>query len=183
MSLQMSTYSGRAMIADSEILPRGEWSGAKLLGLNELPSDLRSWVPSDRLVSVITGVLDGLNWRNPTLVAYVARHPDYHPWEMLAVLVLAGLTEPLGSQAIVDACKTKPEFRSLCRGWFPFADELTHFRQKNRNLVAIVLVRVLARLFHNRQCRPAPISSPAARNLRNSASERLDILRHLDAAE
>jgi hypothetical protein len=150
----------------------------------KLPSDLREWVEGGALIAWIQLDVDRLNWDNPKLIDYLHQHPDYRPRMMLSLLSFACLAHVLSSREIVKACHTDPIFRSLCQGEPPFAEELTHFRRKNRDLIAAIVLRAFVRALSARLDRDARRVPPELqRELRDRAVARLDVARHLDSAQ
>ena len=125
-----------------------------------------------------------LQWQNRLVQEYLEAHPDYHPKSMLAVLVFAYCSAVFDSESIARLCQAETPFRALCQGGAPFAHELTNFRRKNRALIEKVLAGVLLRAICYRfglDHRVVPVEMDE--DLRERASERLDIARHMDVVD
>src|SRR5437899_773876 len=105
----------------------------------EIPLDLSEWCQRETLVAWIKEELEGLDWANPELIAYLSAHPSYQPKAWLSLLTLGYVTGNFESEEIVRCCYADEAFRSLCSGAFPSPPELGRFRRDNRGLLKSLL--------------------------------------------
>ena len=147
-----------------------------------LPLDLSTWVDKCTLLVRIEDEVLRLDWNNPLVVEHLRSHPEYRPKTMLSLLCLAYSTQVFNSQEIQSRCHSHPEFALMCDGQVPFAHELTRFRRQNRTLITEVLARVFTKICHSR-CDVVVAGDAWEKEIRDIASARLDIARHMDTCD
>src|SRR3954451_22334380 len=97
------------MIASSrESLEQGDPLG--------LPWDIGEWVDKARLITWIDAELEGIDWQNPTIVAFEQKHPQFRPKMFLRLLTYAYATGIYASEDIGEACYRDEMFRQICEG-------------------------------------------------------------------
>src|SRR5262249_33162258 len=106
------------------------------------------------------------------------------PGVILSVLGYSYATGVLSSEEIVRNCRTNAAFGALAGGKILFRQELTRFRRRHRTLVMELVPRVFFRAVSEWFGLSAVQMAPYLETyLRRVAIERLDIARHLDAAD
>lgn len=97
------------------------------------------------------------------------------------LLVFAYASRVFDSEEIVRKCHVDPVFRVLCDGDPPIARELWSFRRNNRTLLQDLLSRVLLFSVRERFGLDPTVPQPGLdEDLRQHATERLNIARHMD---
>ena len=110
-----------------------------------LPSDLRDWLPSDRLAWFVLDVVDQLNL-DPFLRGYRADghgHPAYDPKTLLGVLLYAYATGVRSSRQIERRCTEDLAFRVLAGNQLPDHVTIARFRVRHQQALAGFLVQSL----------------------------------------
>jgi hypothetical protein len=150
--------------------------------VSRLIDHLRGWVDPFALASWVVEEAEVLSLDARMQPADEKAECD--PCVILSVLAYAYATGVFSSEEIVRNCRTNAAFGALADGKFLFRQELTRFRRRHRKLlmelVARVFVRAVGEWFGMSADRIAPYLESY---LRRAAIERLDIARHLDAAD
>jgi len=153
-------------------------------GLFILPEDLRELVGTELLARWIQEELAELNWDHPLLADIMRRRPDYHPKELLSVLAFACATGLRGAEQITQACGGEEPYKQLCGGNVPIWQELRSFRWVNRELVALVVQRLLVRALSRKLGRnPLFVPPEIDREMRDRAFARVDLALRFDRVE
>jgi predicted Zn-dependent protease with MMP-like domain len=119
-----------------------------------------------------------------TLDEVFEEKPEFDPGIILSVLAYSYTTGVFSSEEIVRNCRTNAAFGALASGKFLFRQELTRFRRRHRTLLMELVARVFVRAVSERFGLSAHEIAPFLDScLRRVAIERLDIARHLDAAD
>ncbi len=149
-----------------------------------LPADLTDWVSAPLLMLWVKEEVEKLDWTRPEVVAYLKRHPEYQPQALLGLLAYAYATQVLGSEDIVGRCYSDRTFQSFCQGAAPIARELMRFRRENRGLLRGILYELFARAIQARFPAGHLLLPPGLKRLLlDTATERLDVARHMDSLE
>lgn len=150
--------------------------------VSRLIGELRGWVDPFVLASWVEKEADGLG-----PLARVATIDEKAECDLGIILSILAYSYALGvfsSEEIVRNCRTNSALSTLAGGKFLFRQELTHFRRRHRalltELVARVFIRAVSEWFGLGAAKIAPYLDA---HLRRLAVERLDIARHLDAAD
>lgn len=148
------------------------------------PPDIRRWVDTGTLIVWLDEEAEHLDRDLPELRPCPRESTQDSFKATLCLLVFAYATGVLDSEEIARNCRADIAFRLLCSGTAPFQDELVRFRRKNRDLIATLLVNILARAVHYRfgYCMVPP-TVPLCQHLRAYAIQRLDIARHMDTCD
>lgn len=146
-----------------------------------LPWDLSQWVAPKELLQVITQQLDGIDWKDPNLVAFEQKHPQFRPRMFLTLLPLAYATGIYGSDDIAEACYTDSNLRAICASEPPTARDIAAFRRENRGLLQWLLVELFKHAIKQKYETGDFFVSPGLkRSLADAAMSRLDAARHID---
>jgi hypothetical protein len=149
-----------------------------------LPQDLTEWLGAALVMEWVEEEVERLEWNQPGVQAYLKQHPDYCPKMMLSLLGYAYATHVLGSEDIVTRCYSDTTFRLLSRGNAPTATEVMRFRRENRGLLRGILYGVFVRALKEHYGSDALLLPPGLKRLLlDSATERLDVARHMDSLE
>jgi hypothetical protein len=163
-----------------QISPMKELSGRESLGI---PLNVAEWVDADLLKTWVIEEVETLDWANPELQKYLQAHPDFRPKDLLCLLIYAYATSLLESEEIVGALLGQGSLRDLWRGPGPSAKEIGKFRKENRALLKWGLVQVLRRALQQKfQLGDIRFPSGLRKVLIDSATERLELARHMDRA-
>ena len=147
-----------------------------------IPLDLGEWVDRQVLMAWVKAEIETLHWANPELQSYLSAHPDFRPKALLTLLTSAYASGVFESEEIISALKNNSDFEGLWAGPSPNAKEIERFRRQNRALIRWVLVQVLQRAMQSRQFADIRYLAGLRRALTDSATERLDLARHMDRA-
>jgi hypothetical protein len=148
-----------------------------------IPLDLGEWVDRQVLMAWVKAEIDALDWANPALQSYLTEHPDFRPKALLTLLTSAYATGVFESEEMILALKNNADFKDLWRGREPAAKEIERFRRQNRALIRWVLVQVLQQAMQTRlQFADIRYLAGLRQALTDSATERLDLARHMDRA-
>jgi hypothetical protein len=157
----------------------------QIIGLDEvsrLIGELRGWIDPFVLASWVENEADGLG--PLTRAATIDEKAECDPGIILSVLAYSYALGVFSSEEIVRNCRTNSALSTLAGGKFLFRQELTHFRRRHRalltELVAHIFIRAVSEWFGLGAAKIAPYLDT---HLRRLAVERLDIARHLDAAD
>jgi hypothetical protein len=149
-----------------------------------IPLDLGEWIAPERITQWVFEEVAALDWGNPTLQQYLQKHPDFRPKELLCLLIFAYATSLLESDEIVDVLR-RPEsqLRNFWKGPEPNAKDIGKFRKENRALLKWGLVQILKRALEQKlQLGEIRLPAGLRQTLVVSATERLDLARHMDRA-
>ena len=146
-----------------------------------LPWDLSEWVEKDVLVRWLAEEIEGLDWANPELIAYLQAHPNYHPKMLLSIVTYAYAIGVFESEEIVRACYDDPIFRSICTEAVPSAKAIARFRRDNRGLFKWSLAQLFRRSLKNKFALGEVLLPVGLRRyLVDAAITRIDLARHMD---
>lgn len=146
-----------------------------------LPWDLLEWTDPDTLRGWVMDAVNSLDWDNAAVVACLRGHPAYQPRKMLGLLTYAYTTGMFGSEEVATACARDKVFRALSEGMLPTAAGIVRFRREHRGLLQWCLGQVLDRAVRSRfGLDNRPLVPGLRQCLVESATERLDLARHLD---
>lgn len=150
----------------------------------EIPGDLRVWLDPQSLRGVVEKEVARLDWRNPEVVGYLSRYPEYRPEAMLRLLVFAYAIQDFESEGIARNCWSDAGFQSLCDSKPVLAQDLIKFRRANRPLIEAVLGRVLRVAgTGDGALGRGETSSSGEDRFNKEARRRLDIARHFDTQD
>lgn len=145
------------------------------------PLDLSEWMPTERILEIITALIEELNWHNPELVKYLRAHPKYRPKMLLRLLCFAYTTGTVAAEEIESNCFTDPFLRCICENDPPESKEISRFRRNNRGLLKWVLAQLLKEVLRQKFALREKVFPAGLRQfLFEAAVERLDLARHLD---
>ena len=147
----------------------------------ELPLDLSNWVVPGIIALWVKEEARGLEWDE---AEPVWRLRGNRPPAMLALLAFAYATGVFDTDEILSACRRDPLFRSLGEGAAPFSQDVIRFRREHRGRLIGVLAQILTRAVLERYCwRELPNSLELRRRTLQSATDRLNIARHMETDE
>src|SRR6266478_9130855 len=142
----------------------------------QIPLDLSEWCEKAVLLAWTKELVEGLEWSDPNLVAYLRAHPAYEPRIWLQLLTFAYATGIFESEEIVRLCYADATFRSLCAGATPSQKELSCFRRENRGLLKSYLTEILKRALREKFALGRTLLPAGLRQfLAETATVRLDI--------
>jgi hypothetical protein len=105
----------------------------------------------------------------------------FDPSMMLRLLTFAYACRVFESDDIVQRCHSEAIFGGMCEAEIPSAQQLRSFRRSHRALLEKILARVILRAVRDRFGLEAAMPYPELEaDLRDRASERLNIARHMD---
>ncbi len=145
-------------------------------------ADLRKWFATATILSWIEQEMVALGKNEPRFHQLLDQNPNSRPEGMLSVLTFAYAGQMFDSDEIAAACHSDAAFQQLCKGETPFAYELQNFRHKHRALLERLLTRVLVRAIKAKFDLDASlVTAELEQDVRDRATQRLDIARHVDA--
>jgi len=125
-----------------------------------------------------------LRWDHPVLLAYLERHPEFRPRQLLCVLTWSYATGVFESKEVVEACGQEPALRRLCEEHLPGEDALERFRKWNRGLLRWSLFQLYRRAYRVKFNIGSGWFPPGLnRQLVDAARMRMDIARQMDRVE
>jgi len=146
-----------------------------------LPLNLTEWVDETTLLDWVEEDVEQFDWKQPELVDYMKRNPDYRPKVMLCLLTYAYGTQAFSSDEIVNRCYGDTVSRLLCENKAPTVSEVRRFRRENRGLLKGMLVSLFIHAVKAKFDLGDILLPPGfKRHLLDNAVERLDIARHMD---
>jgi hypothetical protein len=149
----------------------------------EIPLNLAEWVKPETIADWIPQAITRLDCNRPEVLNFLTHPADQRPETVLTVLVFAYLTQRFASGEIFEACHSDPVLRRLCGGKAPYADELEHFRRKNRSLVEHLTGQVLVRAVAEKFLDAGQVPPGLQHGLLDRAVEQVDVARHMSAGE
>ena len=160
--------------------------GREIIELDEVSKfigELRGWVDPFVLASWVAEEAE--KWSpSARLEEAFDEKPECDPGVILSVLAYSYVTGIFSSEEIVRNCRTNAVFDAVAGGKFLFRQELTRFRRRHRTLLTELVGRVFIRAVSEWFSLSADETAPYLESyLRRVAIERLDIARHLDAAD
>jgi transposase len=111
--------------------------------LNELPADLRAWLPEGRLLEVALEAVEVVTSQDAALRG--KRFEQFSPAMMLTLLTYCYSTDSFGSEDVQWAAINETTPRYICRLSIPDAQAIRRFRRAYRSWVVKCLVYVLNR--------------------------------------
>ena len=146
-----------------------------------LPWDISELAPRKILLQWIDKQVESIDWTNPNVTAFEAKHPEFRPKMFLRLLTYAYAIGTFASEDVVEGCYTDEVLRSICGNDPPTARAITAFRRENRGLLQWLLVELLKQAirFHV-NAGDFLISPGLKRYLADAAVARIDIARHMD---
>ncbi len=158
-------------------MQEGLWTRLSL----ELPANLRMWFCDAVIACWIEQELNSLEEDRPASRGSLWPDPDSDATRMLSVLVFGYASLVFGSDEIAAACRSDPAFRRLGHDQTFFPDELRSFRRHHRPILELVLAGVFIRAITRKfGLTSALLPIELEQDLRQHASERLDLARHMD---
>ena len=146
-----------------------------------LPWDISDLAPRKLLLEWIDKQIEIIDWGNPNVVAFEAKHPEFRPKMFLRLLTCAYAIGVFASDDIVESCYQDVIFRSICENDPPSVRAITAFRRENRGLLQWFLVELLKQAIRYRLNIGDFLVSPGLkRYLADAAVARIDIARHMD---
>ena len=146
-----------------------------------LPWDLSDLAPRTLLLECIDKQLQTIDWTNPAVTAFEAKHPEFRPKMFLGLLSYAYATGIFASEDVVEACYTDALLRSICENDPPTVRGISAFRRENRGLLQWFLVELIKQAIrHHLNAGDFLISPGLKRYLADAAVARIDIARHMD---
>ena len=146
-----------------------------------LPRDISELVPRKLLLELIDKQLETIDWRNPDLLVFEQRNPEYRPRMFLRLLAYAYSIGTFASEDIAEGCYQDEVLRFICEGDPVTARAIVAFRRENRSLLSWLLVEVFkSALKHHFNTGEFLVSPGLKRFLADSATGRIDLARHMD---
>lgn len=165
---------------------RTDCAEREIIGLDEVSKvigQLRDWVDPFVLASWVEREAESLRYYSGTDEEFDEK-VECNPSIILSVLAYSYAIGIFSSEEIVRNCRTNEAFGALSGGKYLFRQELKWFRSRNRalltELVGRIFVRAICEWYGLGRTEIAPYLDTY---LRHAAIERLDIARHLDAAD
>lgn len=155
---------------------RGSTSGVVL------PADIGEWVAVPMVRKWVMDEAASLNWEHPEIQEYLRKNPNFQPKGLLCLLTFAYAVGTFESEEIVARCFREPTLRSFVDGSIPTVAELGKFRKLNRGLIKWALARVFKRAVREHYGLGELIPAGIRRAIVDSATERLELARHMDRA-
>jgi len=146
-----------------------------------LPWDISDLASRKLLLEWIDKQVQTIDWTNPNVVAFEAKHPDFRPKMFLRLLTYAYAVGIFASEDVVEGCYGDEVLRSICENDPPTVRAIMAFRRENRGLLQWLLVELLKQAVrHNLKAGDFLISPGLKRYLADAAVARIDIARHMD---
>lgn len=146
-----------------------------------VPWDVSQWIARPALMEKLEQDLDGLNWSNPELVAFLDANPNFHPRFLLVLMSYAYATGRCESEEINDLCYQDEIIKLRLPGQAPSPAAISRFRRDHRGLLRWLLTQAFRHALRNHyELGDAPIPPGITRLLREAAASRIDVGRHLD---
>lgn len=146
-----------------------------------IPWDISEWIDKNTLRAWVDEEIGALDWSNPELLKFLSENPNYHPRLLLTLLHYAYATGLYESEEISKLCHTDASLKEICGQYRPSTSMLDRFRRDNRGLLKWGLGQILKRAFRSKY--QLNLLPPGLRRyLEESATERLDLARHMDRA-
>jgi len=146
-----------------------------------LPWDISELAPRKLLLEWIDKELETIDWRNPDLLVFEQRNPEYRPRMFLRLLAYAYSIGTFASEDIAESCYQDEVLRFICEGDPPTARAIVAFRRENRSLLSWLLVEVFkSALKRHFNAGEFLVSPGLKRFLADAATGRIDMGRHMD---
>lgn len=146
-----------------------------------LPWDISDLASRKLLLKWIDKQVETIDWTNPNVVTFEAKHPEFRPKVFLRLLTYAYGIGIFASEDVVESCYADEVLRSICENDPPTVRGIMAFRRENRGLLQWFLVEVLKQAIrHNLNAGDFLISPGLKRYLADAAVARIDIARHMD---
>lgn len=147
----------------------------------KVPWDLSQWIPKPDLIEKLEKDVDGLNWSNPELVAFLTANPNFHPRFLLILMSYGYATGFCESEEIADLCYRDELIAARVPKQAPSAAAISRFRRDHRGLLRWLLAQGFSHALRNHyELGETPIPPGLTRLLREAAASRIDVGRHLD---
>jgi hypothetical protein len=146
-----------------------------------IPWDISEWMDKPRLLAGVAEDIDGLDWSNPELVAFLRANPGF---QLRALLVMVTYAYAMGiceSEEVVEVYYRDEALKRMFPTPPPSPTAITRFRRENRGLLKWSVTQVLKRAVRSRfALGTIPLPAGLKKALIDSAGMRIDVGRHLD---
>jgi hypothetical protein len=149
----------------------------------KLPLNLSEWVAPKTLAGWVKEAVQNFDRSKPQAREFLLYSAESRPESLLRVVLYAYATQVYGSEEIAGACRTELMLKELCDGKVPFADELEHFRRKNRSLLEHLLGEILVRAVKEKFVRVDHLPPGFQHSLFRRAVDAMDTARHMNREE
>jgi|ERR1041384_1046499 hypothetical protein len=169
----MTTITTEEKVQRTEKAPAADQFG--------LPWDISELAPRKLLLEWIDKQLETIDWANPAVNAFEAKHPEFRPKMFLRLLTYAYATGTFASEDVVEGCYTDATLRSICENEPPTVRAIILFRRENRGLLQWVMMELLKQAIrYHLNAGDFLVSPGLKRYLADAAVSRIDIARHMD---
>src|SRR5258706_15712923 len=107
-----------------------------------LPLDLREWVSEKQLLEWIGTELLSIDWKDPNVVEFEQKHPQFRPKMFTTLLTYAYSTGLFSSEDIPEGCYRDEILRTISEGNPPNGRAIVAFRRENRGLLQSFLMEL-----------------------------------------
>jgi len=146
-----------------------------------LPWDISELAPPKLLLQWIDKQIETIDWTNPNVTAFEAKHLDFRPKMFLRLLSYAYAVGIFASEDVVEGCYGDEVLRSICENDAPTVRAIMAFRRENRGLLQWLIVELLKQAIrYHVNAGDFLISPGLKRYLADAAVARIDIARHMD---
>jgi hypothetical protein len=146
-----------------------------------IPWDISEWLGKSRLLAGVAEDIDGLDWSNPELVAFLRANPDFQLRPLLVVVTYAYAMGICESEEVVDLYYRDETLKRMFPTPPPSPRAITRFRRENRGLLKWSVAQTLKRTVRlHFELGDVPLPAGLKKALLDSAGARIDVGRHLD---
>ena len=146
-----------------------------------VPWDISEWLDKLRLLAGVSEDIDGLDWDNPELVAFLRANPDFQLRLLLVVVTYAYAMGICESEEVVELYYRDEALKLRFPTPPPSARAITRFRRENRGLLKWSVAQALKRAVRSHfELEDVPLPAGLKKALIDSAGARIDVGRHLD---
>jgi hypothetical protein len=112
-----------------------------------IPEDLAAWYDARNLVYLALGAVHDVKWPDPrSQTTFLSATPLQVLRTLLTYAYSRGV---LSSLELESLCRRDPDFRYVCAGAYPVADEIRAFRRTNISYIQEVLAALLKKAFQD----------------------------------
>lgn len=161
--------------------PKVESVGATEQRRFSVPWDISEWLDGPRLLAGVTEDVDGLDWKNPELVAFLQTNPGFQLRLLLVLVTYAYAMGVCESDEVVEVYYRDDGLKRIFLNPPPSPTAITRFRRENRGLLKWSVAQALKRAVRAHfQLEDVPLPAGLKKALVDSAGMRIDVGRHLD---
>ena len=147
----------------------------------KVPWDISQWIDRPTLLKRLEEDVDSLDWTNPELMEFLKANPNFHPRFLLTLMSYAYSLGICESEEISELCYRDEIIKARVINKVPSPAAVARFRRDHRGLLRWLVTQVFKYALRNHyELGDATIPAGLTRLLREAASARIDVGRHLD---